>query len=71
MTADGRKAGSRRLIGAVMAAASGLTVLVAVLVFLGVVPVAEPSRVLVGGVLAAVGIVDLLIALYFVLSEPS
>lgn len=68
---DSDRATGRRTIGIGMAASAGLMVLAAVLVFLRAIPVSETSRMLVGGVLAAVGVVDLLLAWYFIVSEQS
>jgi hypothetical protein len=69
MDAD-RKA-TRRLVALLMIGSAALMGLVAALVLGGVIAVSEQSRLLVGSVLAAVAGFDLVIALYFVVSNPS
>jgi hypothetical protein len=70
VTEDERRA-PRRLVGLVMAGSAVILGLVGGLVLGAVLPVAEPSRMLVGSVLVLVAALDLLAAAYFIISSPS
>lgn len=66
---DSAPPGSRRLIGFVMAASAAVMGFVALLVLLRVISVSEGSRLLVGGTLGAVAVVDLLLAAFLIVSD--
>ena len=62
---------SRRVLGFVMAGSSALMLLVAALVYSQAIPVSEQSRMLVAGILGFTAVLDMLIGVYFILSDPS
>ncbi|HEX7088163.1 MAG TPA: hypothetical protein VF198_17520 [Vicinamibacterales bacterium] len=69
MPADGSS--SRRTVGLVMAVSAALLGLVAMLIVAGTIPVEEDSRTLVAGVLGAAAAFDVLLGLYFFVSDAS
>jgi p-aminobenzoyl-glutamate transporter AbgT len=62
-------AAKKRVIGLALFASSALTVLVAILVGTGVVPVGESARPLLIGVLAIVAVVDLFVGWRFLMAS--
>ncbi len=69
MAADGSS--SRRTVGLAMALSAALLGLVAMLIFAGTIPVEEGSRTLIAGVLGAAAAFDVLLGLYFFVSDAS
>ena len=69
MTSD--KKANRRLVGFAMIGSAALMTLLAALIFSGALEVAESSRVMIGSVLGFVVVLDLVLAIYFIVSDPS
>jgi hypothetical protein len=65
------KKANRRLVGFAMIGSAALMTLLATLIFTGGLDVAESSRVMIGGVLGFVVVLDLVLAVYFIVSDPS
>jgi hypothetical protein len=61
--------GSRRIVGFALAGSAAMLVLVATLIYTGVFGVAEQSRSIVAGAMGVAAILDLLFALYFIVSD--
>jgi len=65
------RASGRRTVGIVLAGSASLLGIVAALVLLGTIPVAEQSRTLVAGALGFAAALDVLLGLYFFFSDRS
>jgi hypothetical protein len=64
-------AGNRALIGKVLAGAAASMFIASGIVFSGMLPVEADLRYSVGLVLAGIGVMDTLMALYFILTDPA
>lgn len=60
---------SRRIVGFAMAASALVLGIVASLIYTGVFGVSEQARTIVAGAMAAAAALDLLLAVYFIVSE--
>ena len=65
------KKANRRLVGFAMIGSAVLMTFLAGLIFTGVIDIAGDARPMVGGVLGTVAALDLVLAVYFIVSEPS
>jgi hypothetical protein len=63
------KPSSRRIVGFAMAGSAVLMILLASLIYTGSFGVSEQSRGIVAGALAVAGVLDIILAIYFVVSE--
>jgi hypothetical protein len=63
--------GSRRIVGFALAGSAGVLMLVAALVYKGVFGIAEQSRAIVAGAMGIAAALDLVMAIYFILSDQS
>lgn len=63
------KQSSRRIVGFAMAGSAVLMLVMASLIFTGVFGVSEQSRGIVAGALGVAGVLDILLATYFIVSE--
>ena len=61
--------GSRRIVGFALAASALVLIAVASLIYTGVFGVSEQSRTIVAGAMALAAVLDLLLAIYFIVSE--
>ena len=62
--------GSRRIVGFALAGSAAVLMIVASLIYTGVFGVAEESRGIVAGAMGLAAVVDLVLALYFIMSNP-
>jgi hypothetical protein len=60
---------SRRIVGFAMAGSAVLMILLASLIYTGSFGVSEQSRGIVAGALAVAGVLDIILAIYFVVCE--
>jgi hypothetical protein len=60
---------SRRFVGFAMAGSAVVMLLMAVLIYTGSFGVSEGSRGLVAGALGVAGVLDVILAIYFIVSE--
>ena len=63
------KQGNRRIVGFAMAGSAVLMILMASLIYTGSFGISDQSRGIVAGALAVAGVVDIILAIYFVVSE--
>jgi hypothetical protein len=63
------KRSSRRIVGFAMAGSAVLMILMALLIYTGSLGVSEASRGIVAGALAVAGVLDIVLAIYFIVSE--
>jgi len=63
------KPGNRRIVGFAMAGSAVVMVVMAALIYTGTFGIAEQSRLVVAGALAAAGVLDIVLAIYFIVSE--
>ena len=68
---DDKRAGSRRIVGFALAASAVVLLLMASLVYTGTFGVAGESRAVVAGAMAVAAALDVVLAIYFVVSDPS
>jgi hypothetical protein len=61
--------GNRRIVGFAMAGSAVLMILMASLIYTGSFGVSEQSRGMVAGALAVAGMLDIVLAVYFIVSE--
>ena len=61
--------GNRRIVGFAMAGSAVVMILMALLIYTGSFGVSEQSRGIVAGALAVAGVLDIVLALYFIVSE--
>jgi hypothetical protein len=64
------RTGSRRIVGLALAASAAVLALIAALIYTGVFGVAPQSRAIVAGAMAAAAVLDVLLAVYFIVSDP-
>ena len=64
-----KPAAQKRVVGLALFASSGLTVLIAILIGAGVVPIDEPVRSILVGVLAVVALADAFIGWRFLMAS--
>ena len=60
---------SRRLVGFAMAGSAVVMIAMAALIYTGTFGVSEGSRVIVAGALGVAGVLDIILAIYFIVSE--
>ena len=60
---------SRRIVGFAMAGSAVIMILMAALIYTGAFGVSEGSRVIVAGALGVAGVLDIILAIYFIVSE--
>jgi hypothetical protein len=70
MTDEDRK-GKRRVVGFALMGSAAFMLVIAALVYAGALPMSEYSRPLLSTVLSIVAVVDLVMAAYFLVSDPS
>ena len=63
------KPGSRRIVGFAMAGSAVVMIVMAALIYTGTFGVAEGSRVFIAGALGLAGLLDVVLAIYFIVSE--
>jgi len=63
------KQGNRRIVGYAMAGSAVLMILMASLIYTGSFGVSEQSRGIVAGALGVAGVLDIILAIYFIVSE--
>ena len=63
------KPGNRRIVGFAMAGSAVVMIVMAALIYTGTVGVAEGSRVFIAGALGLAGLLDIVLAIYFLVSE--
>lgn len=68
---DDDKRAKRKVVGLALVASAFLMGLVALLVYAGVIDVSDQARGLVAGVLGVVAALDVSLAVYFIVSDPS
>jgi hypothetical protein len=68
---DEERAGSRRIVGFALAGSAVVLLIVAALIYAGVFGIAEESRTIVAGAMGVAAVLDLVMALYFILSGHS
>jgi hypothetical protein len=61
--------GNRRIVGFAMAGSAVLMILMAALIYTGSFGISEQSRGIVAGALAVAGVLDIVLAIYFIVSE--
>jgi len=62
--------GSRRIVGFALAGSAAVLVVLAALIYTGVFGIAEESRGIVAGAMALAAMLDVVLALYFMMSNP-
>ena len=60
---------SRRFVGFAMAGSAVVMVVMAALIYTGAFGISEQSRLIVAGALAVAGVLDIVLAIYFIVSE--
>jgi hypothetical protein len=60
---------SRRIVGFAMAGSAVIMIAMAALIYTGTFGVSEGSRVIVAGALGVAGALDIVLAIYFIVSE--
>jgi hypothetical protein len=60
---------TRRFVGFAMAGSAVVMLLMAALIYTGAFGVSEGSRVIVAGALGVAGVLDVILAIYFIVSE--
>jgi hypothetical protein len=70
MTDDDRK-GKRRMVGFALIGSAAFMFVFAGLVHMGVVPMTDYSRPLLASILSIVAVLDLVLAAYFLMSNPT
>ena len=60
---------SRRIVGFAMAGSAVVMLAMAALIYTGTFGVSESSRVIVAGALGVAGVLDVILAIYFIVSE--
>ncbi len=70
MTDEDRK-GKRQVVGFVLIGSAAFMLVIAALVYSGALPMSEYSRPLLSTVLSIVAVLDLVLAAYFLVSNPS
>ena len=70
MTDDDRKC-KRRVVGFALIGSATFMFVIAGLVYAGALPMSEYSRPLLASILSIVAVFDLLLATYFIVSDPS
>ena len=63
------KQGNRRIVGFAMAGSAVLMILMASLIYTGSFGISDQSRGIVAGALAVAGVLDVVLAIYFIVSE--
>ena len=63
------KPGNRRIVGFAMAGSAVVMVVMAALIYTGAFGISEQSRLIVAGALAVAGVLDIVLAIYFIVSE--
>ena len=61
--------GSRRIVGLALAASAVVLGLVATMIYSGVVGVSEQSRGIVAGAMGVAAVLDMILAVYFIVSD--
>jgi hypothetical protein len=69
--ADDERRGKRRIVGFTLIGSAAFMFVIAGLVYRGVLPMSDYSRPLLATVLSIVAVFDLLLATYFIVSDPS
>ncbi len=67
---DDDRQGSRRIVGFALAGSAAVLMIVASLIYTGVFGIAEQSRGIVAGAMGLAAVLDLVLALYFIMSNP-
>jgi hypothetical protein len=62
-------ASSRRIVGFALAGSAAMLILVASLIYTGVFGIAEQSRAIVAGAMGVAAVLDVLFAIYFIVSD--
>jgi hypothetical protein len=65
------KRAKRRVVGMALGASAFLMLMVALLVYTDVIEVSDQARTLVSGVLGVIALLDVMMAIYFFVSDPS
>ena len=60
---------NRRIVGFAMAGSAVVMIAMAALIYTGTFGVSEGSRVIVSGALGVAGVLDIILAVYFIVSE--
>ena len=60
---------SRRIVGFAMAGSAVVMIVMAALIYTGTFGISERSRVIVAGALGVAGVLDIVLAIYFIVSE--
>ena len=63
------KPGNRRIVGFAMAGSAVVMIVMAALIYTGTFGISEGSRVLIAGALGLAGLLDIVLAIYFIVSE--
>lgn len=63
--------GNRAMVGRILAVAAALMFIGAGVVYAGTLPIEPAVRHMLGVVLAGIGVTDTLLAVYFILTDPS
>ena len=63
------KPSNRRVVGFAMAGSAVVMIVMAALIYTGTFGVSEGSRVIVAGALGVAGLLDIVLAIYFIVSE--
>ena len=63
------QAHTRRIVGFAMAGSAVVMIVMAALIYTGTFGISEGSRVLIAGALGLAGLLDIVLAIYFIVSE--
>jgi hypothetical protein len=61
--------GSRRIVGFALAGSAVVLLIVAALIYAGVFGIAEESRMIVAGAMGLAAVLDLMMAVYFIVNQ--
>ena len=63
------KPGNRRIVGFAMAGSAVVMIVMAALIYTGSFGISDQSRSIVAGALGVAGVLDIILAIYFIVSE--
>ena len=63
------KPGNRRIVGVAMAGSAVVMMVMAALIYTGSFGISDQSRSIVAGALGVAGVLDIILAIYFIVSE--
>ena len=63
------KPGNRRIVGVAMAGSAVVMIVMAALIYTGSFGISDQSRSIVAGALGVAGVLDIILAIYFIVSE--